>query len=94
MIRQTCLAATSRQASAETMSTVMVISPLRKAAFQGKYCPWNLKDHRDMSLSMLSMSTIYTSYHLTLMRRYKCLLTLVGLDSLDYRIKFSWINGP
>jgi len=37
LIRQTGLAATSRQASAETIYTVMVISPFR--VIPGKYCP-------------------------------------------------------
>jgi len=28
----------------------MVISPFRKLAFPGKYCPWNFKDHRDLDV--------------------------------------------
>jgi hypothetical protein len=41
-LKRTCLSATSRQASAETISSVMVTSPFRQASFPGKYCPWSL----------------------------------------------------
>jgi len=36
------VSATSRQDSAETIFTVMVISPFRQATFPSKYCPWSL----------------------------------------------------
>ena len=44
IIQDTCEAATYRQASAETITSVMLISPFRKASFPGKYCPWSKKD--------------------------------------------------
>jgi len=55
LIQKTCLAATSRQASAETIFAVMVISPFRQAAFPIKYCPWNLMDHRAIDVPIIAL---------------------------------------
>ena len=55
MIRKTCEAATYRQASAETITTVMLVSPFRKAAFPGKYCPWSRKELQDLDKPVSSL---------------------------------------
>jgi hypothetical protein len=62
-IAQASLSASSRQASAETIASVMVISPFRKAAFPSKYCPWNLNDHRALDIPVNSLY----KHHLHLM---------------------------
>jgi len=43
----------------KTISIVMIISSFRQASFPGKYCPWNLKEHcaLDVSINALSPST-------------------------------------
>ena len=46
MIKKSCISALYRRASAETISTVMNISPYRKASFPGKLCSWSLQEHR------------------------------------------------
>ena len=52
IISKTCLSAASRQASAETITTVMLTSPFRKASFPSKYCPWNLDTHRSLDIPL------------------------------------------
>ena len=64
MIRKSCISAKYRRASAETITTVMNISPYRKASFPGKLCPWSLKDHRALDTPV---NQLY-KHHLHLMQ--------------------------
>ena len=63
LICRTCETATFRQASAETITTVMLVSPFRKASFPAKYCPWSKKQLQDLDKPV---SALY-KHHLNLM---------------------------
>jgi hypothetical protein len=52
MIKKSCISALYRRASAETISSVMSISPYRKATFPGKLCSWSLKEHKVLDTSI------------------------------------------